>query len=198
MKTLTMLSGRIKRLASYKTILPAFLLFITVLILMLKGPFGSERIKELSAGLGTLDMRFLYSPSDAAELFERLGAAGRQTYTRLLTFDFAFLLSYMMMQSLLISALIRKANLPERWNKLNLLPILRSLLDAIENCLLLVLLTAYPVQYPAIAVIASVITTVKLGINYAYIALVFSLGAISTRASMTKKITMTKETRQTI
>jgi hypothetical protein len=193
-----MLSGRIKRLASYKTILPAFLLFITVLILMLKGPFGSERIKELSAGLGTLDMRFLYSPSDAAELFERLGAAGRQTYTRLLTFDFAFLMSYMMMQSLLISALIRKANLPERWNKLNLLPILRSLLDAIENCLLLVLLTAYPAQYPAMAVIASVFTTVKLGINYAYIALVFSLGAISTRASMMKKITMTKETRQTI
>lgn len=198
MKTLTMLSGRIKRLASYKTILPAFLLFITVLILMLKGPFGSERIKQLSAGLGTLDMRFLYSPSDAAELFERLGAVGRQTYTQLLTFDFAFLMSYMMMQSLLISALIRKANLPERWNKLNLLPILRSLLDAIENCLLLVLISTYPAHYPAITVIASGITTVKLAINYAYIALVFSLGAITTRATMIKKQSIAKEMRQGI
>lgn len=198
MRFLNDLSCGIKRLSSRRTILPALLLFLVVLLLVMKGPFGSERIKAMSAGLGTLDMRFFYQPSDVTALFAQLGAAGRLAYTRLLTLDFAFLIAYMTMQTLLISALIRKAHLPERWSKLNLIPILRSLLDAIENCLLLWLLGAYPAQHPAIAIFVSILTAVKLGINYAYIALVFSLGAMTTRAVTKQKIAAAKKVGQTI
>lgn len=187
MKTLTTLSGGMKKFANKKFIIPLLILLIAILMLMQKGPFGSERIEALSAGFGTLDMKYGYSASETARLFDQLGNEGRLAYNHLLYLDFGFALVYMTLQSLLITALIRKAGLGAKWEKLNLIPFVRSALDFVENVLLLSLLAGYPVQHTAAVGLASVLTVIKLTINYGYIALVFFLGALTTRQTMLRK-----------
>ena len=188
MKTLDLISGGMMRYANRRYILPLLFLLILILIFMERGPFGSGAIKSLSGGEGTLDMTFGYSASQAHGLITRIGNEGRQIYTKLLGLDFLFAAVYMALQSLLITALIKKANLPTRFEKLNLLPFLRSALDVVENCLLLSLIASFPTFKPAVAMIASAITVVKLVLNYLYIAVVFFLGALtSNRAIHMKK-----------
>jgi len=198
MHLLDRVSNQIRRFANRNYILPLLALFFVVLFFMQRGPFGAARIKALSAGFGTLDMRFGYQTSEVASLFGQLGTAGRRDYTHLLLLDFGFMLVYMLLQSLLITALMRKVQLPARFDRLNLLPFLRSALDAAENLLLLSLLAAFPKTSTVVVTIASMLTIVKLAINYGYIALVFAFGAISTRKSILQKINHTKEMRQGI
>jgi hypothetical protein len=108
-------------------------------------------------------------------------------YVKLLSLDFLFAAVYMALQSLLITALMKKAKLPARFERFNLLPLLRSALDAAENCLLLILILGFPAFHPAVAVAASGITVVKLALNYLYIAVVFFLGALTTRQTIQMK-----------
>ena len=143
----TKISGRLTKYANRRYILPLLGLLILILIAMERGPFGSEKIKQLSGGAGTLDMTFGYSTAQAYSLLDRIGSAGRELYVRLLGLDFLFAVVYMALQALLVTALIQKAKLGARWEKLNLLPFLRSALDVVENTLLLGLIAGFPGQY---------------------------------------------------
>lgn len=184
MKTLNAFSGGFKKFANKKYIVPVLLCFIALLFLIERGPFGSLRIKELSGGAGILDMRFGYSGAEAYSLLDKIGELGRNTYIRFLGLDFLFTLVYMLLQSLLITSLVAKAKLSARWEKLNLLPLARCLLDIGENLILIFLLMNYPVRLTTLVTAASVITAVKLFINYAYVAIVFFLGALTSRQSI--------------
>jgi hypothetical protein len=106
---------------------------------------------------------------------------GRQLYTRLLGLDLLFAAVYIALQSLLLTALMKKANLGGRWQALNLLPFLRSALDVAENCLLLYVIASFPAWHGVAVSVASAITVVKLALNYGYIAIVFIMGALTTR-----------------
>lgn len=195
MKTLNAVSNGMRKFANKKYIIPLLILLVIILIFMERGPFGSEKIKELSSGVGTLDMKYGYSAVQAYSMFEKIGSEGRLAYSKLLYLDFVFALVYMSLQSLLITALIKKAKLSAKYEKLNLLPVVRSALDVAENCLLLILLAAFPVQHTVAVSIASAITIVKLTINYVYIAGVFFLGALTTSQTIVLK-SKYKETRQ--
>ncbi len=195
MMTLNAVSSGMKKFANKKYIIPLLILLVIILIFMERGPFGSEKIKELNSGIGTLDMKFGYSASQAYSMFEKIGSEGRLAYSKLLCLDFVFALVYMFLQSLLITALIRKAKLSAGFEKFNLLPVVRSALDVAENCLLLSLIAVFPVQHTVAVSIASIITIVKLTINYGYIAGVFFLGALSTGQTIVLK-SKYKETRQ--
>ncbi len=181
MKALYSVSNGLKRYANKRYILPLVFLLIAILVLMERGPFGSGKLKALSGGLGMLDMMFGYSAELAYGMLERIGVLGRQLYTRLLGLDFLFAAVYMALQSLLLTALMKKANLGGRWQALNLLPFLRSALDVAENCLLLYVIAAFPARHGAAVSVASAVTVVKLALNYGYIAIVFILGALTMR-----------------
>ncbi len=187
MNTLDSISDGMKRFANRRYILPLLIVLIPILFFMERGPFGSAAIKALSGGSGTLDMTFGYSASQAHGLLARIGREGRQIYTKLLGLDFLFAAVYMMLQSLLITALMNNANLPTRLEKLNLLPFLRSALDTAENCLIMILISGFPSFHPTVAVVASGITVIKLALNYFYIAIVFFLGALTTSRTIQMK-----------
>lgn len=188
MHMLNTISNGMKRYANKRYIISLLIILIIILVLMDQGPFGTAKLKEISGGLGTLDMQFGYSAAHTYGLFEKIGDPGRWLYVKLLGLDFLFAFFYMILQSLLVTALMKKAKLSARWEKFNLLPILRSVLDMVENCLLLFLIASFPEPHTVVVWIASGITIVKLTINYGYIALVFFLGAVTTRQSVQAKI----------
>lgn len=180
MKLFDKVSNGLKRFANKRYILPLLALLIIILVFMQCGPFGSAMLKEMSGGTGTLDMHFAYSADQAYSYLDTIGSAGRLMYNRLLGLDFLFAVVYMTLQSLLITALIKKAKLAAHWEKLNLLPFVRSALDFAENIILLLLIANFPEKLTVAVMVASVITAVKLSINYGYIAFAFCLGALTT------------------
>lgn len=179
MKVLETLSDGAYRFAKARYIVPCLVAFLAVLAFMEMSPIGMMALKRLSGGVGMLDMSFGYAPATVDSMFETLGADGRLLYARLLCLDFGFMFAYTALQALLISALLRKAGAHGRLLRLNLIPFARSALDVVENFLLLFFLARYPLSVPALVVAASGITAAKLALNYGYIALVFSLGALT-------------------
>ncbi len=177
MKTLIRFSNGLQKFASVRYILPLLAVFFLLVSLMDFGPDGQRALRQINHGAGMLDLeKSGYSPDQAYAMFARIGDAGRGLYTRLLGLDYPFAIVFMVLQSLLITRLMQRAEIHGRWGLLNLLPYLRSGLDLIENCLLLALLFSYPVQLPLIVRIASLVTTTKLVIHSHIMVLVMALG----------------------
>lgn len=187
MKLTCIISDSMGRYAKTRYIILSLALVASIIVFMEQGPCGIAKLRVLSGGTGMLDMMFGYSPPMVHRLLEKVGSAGRHLYTRLLLLDFAFAIAYTALQSLLITALVRKASMDGLWKRFNLLPFVRSLLDLVENGILLFILNSFPVYPSTIVRIAAVITIIKLTLNYAYMVLVFFLGALTTRRSILTK-----------
>lgn len=180
-------SNAMQRFANKKYIISVFLLFVLVITVMEIGPVGSIKLKELSGGTGMLDMQFGYSRLQVNNMLDTIGAAGRQLYAKLLGLDFIFAVVFMLLQSLLITALLRKAEVGGKFLILNMLPFFRSALDMTENIFILLLLFYYPVQLPVVVSIASTITSLKWIVYIAIIALLLALGSLATRKAFISK-----------
>jgi len=113
MKVMNFISKEIKKFANKKYILPLLFLLIFILVFMERGPFGTDQLKEMSGGIGMLDI--------------------------------------------------------------------------VENCLLLFIITRFPSQHVVIISISSAVTILKLAINYGYIGMVFTLGVLTTRQTLLYK-----------
>lgn len=175
MKVLRNVSKALQRYASLKYILITLGIFITTVAFMEAGPASSKELKVLSGGMGMLDMLFCYSQQQAYTMLDSIGEHGRFIYTALLGIDFIFAVAFMLFQSLIITLLMRRAGLLERFGILNMLPFLRSGLDILENVMLLTMIYNYPVRLRAAAILASVFTLSKWIVFYALIALLFIL-----------------------
>lgn len=129
MKILNTLSDRMERFAHKKYMLSLLGILVLILVLMEKGPFGTTIIRELSGGIGMLDMQFGYRVPFVYDFLGRLGEPGQLVHLKLLGLDFLFAVVCMTLQGLLVTVLVRKAKISSKWKKLNLIPFLRSLLD---------------------------------------------------------------------
>jgi hypothetical protein len=185
MAWLSSLSAGVRPYANKRYILPLLTLFILTLIVLEISPVGAMRLASLNSGQGMLDMRFGYTAESVYSMFGLIGEHGRLLYTQLLGLDYLFTVVYMLLQTLLITALMRKAGVHERFKLLNLIPLLRCLLDLLENTLLYFLLISYPVENGSLVNFCSIVTMVKLSLNYGYMGMMFLLGALSTRGIMT-------------
>lgn len=188
MKVLNNISNGMQRFATKKYIIPLLIMFIIIIALMEISPIGKVRLNEMSGGAGMLDMQFGYSQLQVYDLLGSIGTVGRQLYMRLLGLDLIFAVVFMLLQSLMITALLRKAQVNHHWHKLNLLPFVRSALDILENCFILVMLNNYPIQLPIIIAISCMITILKWIIYSAIIAVAFTLGALTSRRSILSKM----------
>jgi hypothetical protein len=108
------------------------------------------------------DMRYWgYNMHSLKEFLDKIGAIGRQDFVKNLYVDFLFILLFMIFTSLFITYLTRKADIHSSFRYLNLLPILRSLLDVAENMMFLYISMNYPYEFPMLASISSVVTITK-------------------------------------
>lgn len=184
MKTLEKISGWIARKTGPLSIIVAAAVLAATLVAMEVSPIGKEKLKAASGGIGMLDMRFGYSAETVNGMFGALGAEGRLLYIRLLAVDVIFALAFMAFLSLTLSALIRRSGVPAPLMRLNLLPVLRSAFDLIENAMLVALLALYPgdggpESIRSLAPLASAITGAKWIVFYAIIASICVFGALS-------------------
>lgn len=196
MRKVIIILNKLEILATKKYITTIITILAIILILMEKGPFGTTKLRQLTGGTGMLDMQFGYSVSQVYSMLEIVGNAGQQIYIKLLYLDFAFMIFYTLFQSLIITALIKKARLNDYFKILNIIPLLRSVLDVIENFTILKLILNYPLKMPILVHFSSSITILKLTINIIVIGFIFLLGALVTKQNIDSKIKMRRESKK--
>jgi hypothetical protein len=184
MKWLNRLSDRAYSFASKQTF---FFLFFFLAVILITMQFGTTGMKKFDSTAELLDMnRFGYSAAVVTGLLTRLGSTGRLIYIQQLGIDILFAVVFALFQSVMISGLIKRSQAGDRWKILNLLPFLRSLLDLVENGLLLSIIFRFPVENPALTAAASTVTIAKWIIYYLVMAALITLGAYLTSKSLPK------------
>jgi len=138
-----------------KFLISAFIL-VGVYSLINFSSWGVSGLKELTQGIGILDMRIGLSPRETYDHLAAMGETGRSFYkTKILPLDLLFPLAYSLFLFLCLS------RLSERSRRTTLLPVAAALMDYGENSLVFLMLTHYPQEYPALAQWTSVFTILK-------------------------------------
>jgi hypothetical protein len=136
----------------------AFLAFTATVL-----PRQAAGAAEVSAGAGSPDTSFFYSPADLAAMAEAYGPDGRQAYVRArYTFDVAWPLVYGLFLVTSISWLSRRGFPPgSTWRLANLAPMAAVIFDGLENLSTSVVMLRYPEPTPLLAALAPWFTAVK-------------------------------------
>jgi hypothetical protein len=167
-------------------------MFIVIIVSMEKSPVNSAALKRLNAGIGMLDMQFGYSQLQVYNMLDIIGLKGQQHYSEFLGIDFVFSVVFMLLQALLITVLLKKAGVDEKFAILNLLPFVRSALDIIENCFILTIIFSYPIKLPLIVQLSSTATMLKWIIFSVIVAVLLLLTALITLKTINTKIKLKK------
>lgn len=168
---LASLSTFLYRLASWKTLLLAVLLYV---------PFPAYILKTLEANMDTLagkaigpiDLLFGYDPARIQEMVAAYGPQGRAIYRQgELTADLAYPLIYTFLFCIILSLLYRDRSYAP-FRLVNLVPAGILLFDLLENGCIVYLLSAYPNTSDTIAALCSVFTNLKWGVSAIVIGLI--------------------------
>ena len=145
-------------------------------------PLMSERFRELTNGMQTLDVQPGYLHGDAIAQIGQYGEAGRIFYMLIeLTADLFYPLVYATLFSLIL-ALVLKAGLTQSqpYLQLALLPVLMMTADYLENFSIVSMLAFYPaLSIPAVAWFAAAVSFLKwlLG-GFSLLALLIGTGIL--------------------
>ncbi|WP_297427253.1 hypothetical protein [Clostridium sp.] len=161
MKALLKLSNVMEKAATKKYILIFMFIMLAVGYMSMNNVTGTARLKEISNGTGTLDMKYYYNSKDAYSTLNLLGGTGRKFYANWLAMDFFVSLSTMILHSILISFFLKKLDKFKKYGKVNLLPFIRGALDYIENFIIIIMLFNYPEEYTVAASVAGLVTSLK-------------------------------------
>lgn len=134
------------------------LILVSILIVM-------EKIEKIflgySNGTKILDMRFGYNYQDVFQLFRELGKEGRSIYSKYLSYDFIFTISFAIVQNYILKFVMGKNLLNSKWRALLYISYLRAFFDIIENIIILSLLNDFPIISLLIVTVASSTTRLK-------------------------------------
>lgn len=174
-KLLLKLSSNTEKISTKRYILVFAGILLFMGYLSINNITGSARLKEVSNGVGTLDMKFSYSSREAYDTIKAMGALGRQFYVKWLIIDYVFSLSLMIFSSILITYFLKKLSILGKMQKINLLPYIRGTFDYLENCFILIMLFNYPKELIVVASIANVMTIMKWTLYVIYLAILIIL-----------------------
>jgi hypothetical protein len=156
---LAALLARLDRWATGRNVL--FLLAAFLIINLGIMPMAGARLQAASGGLGPLDLELAYSPAEAFARVAALGPDGRQFYALIeLTADVIYPIIYGLFFSLAIAYCLRALG-AERLRAAALLPLAGAVFDLLENAGIVTLLLTFPQTLTAVAVLASLATTIK-------------------------------------
>ncbi len=154
-------------------------------------PYGIAAIKEMSGGIGIIDMERSYTPDKAYLILASLGAQGRQAYQTFYFFDFVFPLTYALLLATSIRFLFKKIfKITSRLQVFCLIPILAAFFDYMENLDIMSMLWNYPVKMISTATISNIFTGAKYLLLDASVYLVMfgvAVAFIRTFQNMTNK-----------
>lgn len=190
MGNLSFFSNQLRKFSNKRYIIPILIILLIILGVMQVFTFELKRSNE---GSKSLDMRYSgYSQIQVNDMIVRIGSEGRNLYRRILIIDFGFIVVYSVLQSLLLTRLMDKANLYPDLKILNLLPYLRGGLDIVENSLLLTIINVFPKVNLSMISFSSTVTVLKWSIHLVILISLFSLGVVISSKSFSLKKSPTK------
>jgi hypothetical protein len=142
-----------------------FLIVLVIMLNIINGDIvGVEKLKQITNGIGILDLEQGYSVEKAYKILDMQGDKGRAYYlTRILPMDFIFPLTYMLFYCAAILFLLKQVNPQNRMiHYLALAPVLQALCDYLENIAIIKMLIEYPDRIILTAKAANVFTISKL------------------------------------
>lgn len=110
-------------------------------------------MKDITGGVGLLDMELLYTPDQAYAHLAGMGEAGRAfDLTHIVPLDLVFPFVYTLFYAITITWLLHKW-LPaqSRWHRLNVIPLVGGIADYMENLGIITMLVSWPIQFPDVA-----------------------------------------------
>ena len=168
---------------------PGWVALLTLLVFVVFSatvlPAQAELARQNSAGAGTPDLSFFYTPSQLYSMAEAYGAEGRLEYVRArFTFDVIWPVVYTVFLVATISWLYKNSFPPgSRWQLANLLPLFGALFDFFENSFTSLVMLRYPALTPGVDWLASLSTSLKwILIGASSLALVLGLVVFVGRA----------------
>lgn len=164
------------RFANPKAFRLLMLLFFVSTFMIDNQWFGQQYLKQVT-GLGMIDMNILSSASSIYNHLCRIVKEGRDIYLMLLKLDYILIVSLGAFQVVSILRLLK--NVSSKLNALILLPIVRGLLDAIENVLLYIATATYPLKNAAMLKMTSVLIFSKWVAFWLTIGVLLILAAVN-------------------
>jgi len=162
-RILDVVSDGIIAITSARMLLASLIGYLITATLINGRPFGVEQLKEITGGVGLLDMELLYTPDQAYAHFTGMGEAGRAfDLTHIVPLDLVFPFMYTLFYAVTITWLLHKW-LPaqSRWHRLNVIPLVGGIADYLENLGIITMLVAWPSHLPDIARFTMVMDLVK-------------------------------------
>ena len=155
-----------KRILIISTVI--FVLFMIIVL-----PWVSQYTEELTGSSISPDTSLLYSSDDLFDMADNYGEEGRDAYITLrFTFDIVWPIVYFMFLASLMSVLIKKLRLKEKYKYLILFPLFSVIFDFLENILIVAVMYKYPIEMLLFANIAPIMTLFKwslIGISFSSI-----------------------------
>jgi len=110
-----------------------------------------------------LDLMFFYSPTQAFEMIDKYGEAGRSLYLKIeLTADIIYPIIYTLFYGLLLSWLLQRAfQSDSRMQKLNVIPVGAWFFDLLENVGIVSMLAVYPAKSALLAWLTMIFGSLK-------------------------------------
>ena len=150
----------VKNISTGKMVSTFLFIFVIISILINGKPFGLAQLKEMTGGVGIIDMEFNYNTEKVYDLIEKMGENGRHFYLKFIFFlDLIFPISYCLFLSSALLFFLRKNNI--NFGLVIFIPILAFLSDYTENFLMLPVYLNYPDKISAIISIANIFTIAK-------------------------------------
>jgi hypothetical protein len=174
MKALASISSALLSISTGRVALVGLIIFLAFGALVLPGQ--SAAAEKASAGAGSPDASFFYTPDGLIQQAEAYGQAGRAAYVRARwTFDLAFPLVYGFFLATSISWALRKvAPVGSAWQRLNLLPVAAVAFDYLENTATSLVMARYPAGTPLAAGLAPWMTLLKWVFVYGSFGILFA------------------------
>jgi hypothetical protein len=143
-------------------------------------PLIGDKLEEIS-GYRMLDTLFSYSPADVFTRLAAYGYSGRLLYLlSSWSVDFVYPIVYTFLLAFLLTLFLRRSLSPDNpLIRMQLLPFGMLLFDYLENGTIAILLAIFPAQPTALALAASLFTSLKWCFAaISFIALLFSIVAL--------------------
>ena len=142
--------------------------FLCLLTMYLPG-HGIQKIGDHDPGFRLLDMQLRYDSIRVHETMKGLGEEGRKAYRDYLMLDFLFIGCFLVVMLTITNSLFATSALIKI---VSCAGILRALFDIVENIMLLLLISNFPIYKHALSIAASRATTLKFLMLYLWLAVV--------------------------
>lgn len=155
-------------------------------ILMVLTPLGQLGLKKENGGHGLFDTMLLYSSDTFYQILDGTSERGLWLYIQTHIFDYFFMASLFVGETLLLQYLLKKHKL-ERLNLLYIFPVGELFFDLVENIFLDVLVSSYPTRHTGLVSLVNLASMAKWYFSLGFVVTVILILWLAYKKKKTQK-----------